>query len=544
MKTSTMKKRNLRTCTSLTSFALTCVGALHLADVSLAQGADDCGSAQAIFGTGLFPFDNTGATTDGPGACAVGSDVWYLWTAPASGDFVYRTCGQVTIDSYLAVYDGAGCPPGPQLGCSDDACSVQSSIQFTAVSGNPYLLRAGGFAGAQGTGNIEIVQVLNGGADDCANAQVISGTGLFPWNNAGFTNDGPAACTLPNKDLWFSWDAPSTGPYVFSLCNQTVLDTVMVLYEGASCPPTIEVACVDDACDLQSEFLAQVNAGTTYLIRIGSYSSTATGAGYLDIHVDPCDATTMDDPLEDNDDCAGAVAVPEGSTPNLWVVKSDPDWYSVTVAAGGTVTLDVLFLHANGDIDIVLYADDCNTQLAFSNSIDDDEQIVWNNTSGTPKTYELNVYVYSGSASNCNVYDLVVTGSGDGLGSKYCTATDNSTGAPADLSASGSTSSSAGNLALQSAPVPNNYGIFFHGASQAQLPFGNGFQCAVNDIKRGSPVLAVGNIADYVYDNSTAAKDLGPYIGSTRNFQHWFRDPQAAGAFFNTSNAMSIIIVP
>ncbi len=383
------------------------------------------------------------------------------------------------------------------------------------------------------------------GADNCGSAQSIAGTGSFPWNNAGFTDDGySAACGTMHKDLWFSWIAPSTENYSFSLCGQTGLDTILALYEGAVCPPTTEVACSDDACSGQSAFLAPVTGGTTYLVRIASSSSSATGAGFLDILLDPCSVAANDDGLEDNDDCSTAVAVPEGTTPNLWCAKVDSDWYSVSVAAGGTITLDVLFTTVNGDIDVALYADDCTTFLTGSSGLDDDEQVVWNDTSGLGATYFLLVYMYSGSISDCNDYDLVVSGSGGGLGSKYCTATINSTGSPADLTASGSTSSAAGDLALQSAPVPNNFGLFFHAANQTQIPFGNGFQCAVNDIFLGAVVSASGNVATYLYDNSDAKHSLSAQVGSTRNFQHWFRDPAALGAFFNTSNALSIIIVP
>jgi hypothetical protein len=133
--------------------------------------------------------------------------------------------------------------------------------------------------------------------------------------------------------------------------------------------------------------------------------------------------------------------------------------------------------------------------------------------------------------------------SGD-IGTKFCSATNNSTGFPADLTASGSASSGAGDLQLTSAPVPNQNSIFFHGANQTQLPFGNGFICAQGNIVRGAVVMAAANSASYTYDNSNAKHSLGAFIGQNRQFQHWFRDPMAGGAFFNTSNAISITVQP
>jgi hypothetical protein len=140
--------------------------------------------------------------------------------------------------------------------------------------------------------------------------------------------------------------------------------------------------------------------------------------------------------------------------------------------------------------------------------------------------------------------DVFVRDRGAGIGTKYCVANANSTGSPADLSASGSTSAGAGDLMLTSSPVPNQNGIFFHGINQAQNPFGNGFMCTTGGITRGAVVAASGNVATYIYDNSDAKHSVTAFVGSTRNFQHWFRDPMGGGALFNTSNAISISVLP
>ncbi len=57
------------------------------------------------------------------------------------------------------------------------------------------------------------------------------------------------------------------------------------------------------------------------------------------------------------------------------------------------------------------------------------------------------------------------------------------------------------------------------------------------------------HVASYAYDNSDAKHSLAGFVASTRNFQHWYRDPMGAGSCasgdtFNTSNALSIAIVP
>jgi hypothetical protein len=212
----------------------------------------------------------------------------------------------------------------------------------------------------------------------------------------------------------------------------------------------------------------------------------------------------------------------------------------MTVASGATLTIDAFFSHASGDIDIALWDGCGGIMLALDDSVDDDEKIVWTNATGAALDVYLDVYVYGGSGTDCNAYDLRIQGSTEsGVGTKYCTANPNSTGLPADLAASGSASSAAGDLLLDALPVPNQNGIFFHGQNQVQVPFGNGFLCAAGNIIRGAVVLGAGNQASYLYDNSDNKHSLAGFVGSTRNFQYWFRDPMGGGALYNTSNGMS-----
>lgn len=131
------------------------------------------------------------------------------------------------------------------------------------------------------------------------------------------------------------------------------------------------------------------------------------------------------------------------------------------------------------------------------------------------------------------------------MGEIYCSpAAVNSTGMPAEIGASGSASASAGDLVLEARSVPDQFGLFFHGADRAQIPFGNGFLCATGDIVRGAPVHALDGSASYAYDNSDAKHSVLAFVGATRHFQFWFRDPLAGGARFNTSDAIPIVILP
>ncbi len=123
----------------------------------LRQGSDSCTGAEAISGLGTFDFDNTTATNEGPnhpgclafGFDSIAFDVWFCWTAPADGDYALATCDVTTLDTKIAVYDGCVCPTDDStlLGCNDDTCSLQSTVNFSAVGGQTYLLRIGMYPG-------------------------------------------------------------------------------------------------------------------------------------------------------------------------------------------------------------------------------------------------------------------------------------------------------------------------------------------------------------------------------------------------------------
>ena len=146
---------------------------------------DDCSTPMAISGTITLPFDNALATTGIEGqanaAClfytttALNKDVWFTWTPTQSGVVTVSTCGLLTtaptgstLDSRIAVYDGAGCPAASAIACNDDAalvmaptvaipCPAQtlaSTLQFTAVCGQVYTIQLGQYLTAA-TSNLQ-----------------------------------------------------------------------------------------------------------------------------------------------------------------------------------------------------------------------------------------------------------------------------------------------------------------------------------------------------------------------------------------------------
>jgi hypothetical protein len=125
-------------------------------------GNDACANAAPIT-NGLTPFTTLGATTDGPGDCPVGQDIWFVYTANATGNVTVSTCAGATFDTALSVYSGFSCPPGARLACNDNTCGLQSQVSFSGVQGQMYLIRVGGSGMSSGTGTLTVTGPGSGG---------------------------------------------------------------------------------------------------------------------------------------------------------------------------------------------------------------------------------------------------------------------------------------------------------------------------------------------------------------------------------------------
>lgn len=131
----------------------------------------------------------------------------------------------------------------------------------------------------------------------------------------------------------------------------------------------------------------------------------------------------------------------------------------------------------------------------------------------------------------------------------YCATNSNSSGAPAAIRTSGSTSLFANALAFHvDDAAPNRNGIFFYGANAIATPWGEGVRCVASPLFR-LPLLttdALGS-ASLALDVTQPPASSGPgqlLAGSSWRFQFYFRDPAGGPSGWNTSNGLRVTFCP
>ncbi|MCP3915197.1 MAG: TIGR03790 family protein [bacterium] len=123
----------------------------------------------------------------------------------------------------------------------------------------------------------------------------------------------------------------------------------------------------------------------------------------------------------------------------------------------------------------------------------------------------------------------------------YCVTSANSVGPGGLISSQGSTSVGANDFALECTGLPTGqFGLFYYGINPNQAPLGDGTICIGTPFVR-LPVLQtdIFGSAYYPIDIATPPPASGEItVGSTWNFQFWYRDPTHGVAGFNFSDGL------
>ncbi|HJP00333.1 MAG TPA: zinc-dependent metalloprotease [Planctomycetota bacterium] len=140
------------------------------------------------------------------------------------------------------------------------------------------------------------------------------------------------------------------------------------------------------------------------------------------------------------------------------------------------------------------------------------------------------------------------------IGVSFCSASPNSSGAPAVIDFYGTTSVGASDLVLAvwNAP-PQQFGLFFYGPQRVDLPFGDGVRCvgggSVGLFRFNPPQLTDGfGDLERPVDFTVPPAGSGPGAllpGGAWHFQFWYRDPLGpGGSGFNFSDGLTLLFCP
>ncbi|MCY2961186.1 MAG: hypothetical protein NTY35_13580 [Planctomycetota bacterium] len=268
---------------------------------SFINGSDSCATPDVIAGPGPFTYDTTTATTGPQGQAnsrcyifntsTIDFDVWYAWTAAATGWVALDGCAGGNHDMKVAVYAGSGCPTGEPIICDDDACGTigaNARAAFLAVSGQTYTFQVGSYPGQAGAiGSFTVSPFTPAAGDQCSAPVDIAGSGPWFFDTSfavtGLEGQNEVLCQneMITFDLWYRWTSFCTSNVTVSLCGLSSLDTKVAVYSGSGCPTGSSLACNDDFCAAggPSQITFAAVNGQTYMIQIGLWPGETPGAG-------------------------------------------------------------------------------------------------------------------------------------------------------------------------------------------------------------------------------------------------------------------------
>lgn len=275
-----MKVRNSHSIAGWSAAVAAAALALFLAPTALAAPANDhfAAAAQLTGPRGSQTGSNVEASKE-PGepahaGNAGGRSVWYSWTAPEDGTYVFDTYGS-SFDTLLAVYTGSEVAALVEVASNDDAAAWTTASEATlhATEGMTYAVAVDGFGGK--SGRIDLGWHITPANDLFANPQILAGAGgRVEGTNRGATMEsGEPSPSGSSPSVWFEWTAPASGLVKFSTFGSR-FDTVLGVYTGASVDALTTIATNDDdsAFGCCTSFVGfQAVAGTVYRVAVGGW---------------------------------------------------------------------------------------------------------------------------------------------------------------------------------------------------------------------------------------------------------------------------------
>jgi hypothetical protein len=129
--------------------------------------------------------------------------------------------------------------------------------------------------------------------------------------------------------------------------------------------------------DLETVFSPRVTSDTTFLINVAASTLTwETPYTLTVVEHPPIDCS--DAGYEPNNEAAAATPIGAGDLTGMIICQTDPedeDWYSVSVLDGERLHFSIAFDHDQGNLNLYMYESDGTTQVDYSTSSTDAEQV-------------------------------------------------------------------------------------------------------------------------------------------------------------------------
>lgn len=254
---------------------------------SIAVGA----SCSFTSGTTAGATAQTNAANGGTPSCGtMGPDVWYQFTAPASGSVLIQTqTGSIT-DGVMALYSGT-CGSFTQITCSDDVNGLMPEISSASLTpGATYLIRFWEYGGGTGTFGLCVTAASAPAGNTTCGVQtpICSGSPItFTANTGGADastvnpgNSYGCLSTSPNPS-WYYLEIATPGTLTVDITAGSDVDFAIwgpfasVAAGNASC----NTYGAPSDCSYSSAAVEQVNisgtvAGQVYVLLVTNYANT------------------------------------------------------------------------------------------------------------------------------------------------------------------------------------------------------------------------------------------------------------------------------
>ncbi|HRH37365.1 MAG TPA: T9SS type A sorting domain-containing protein [Flavobacteriales bacterium] len=274
-----------------------------------------------------------------------GGDVWYSFTAPASGTVDIQTTANGMTDSGMALYSATACGGTFSLISCDNngGTGSMSRIQQNGLTpGQTYYVRMWGNGGATGTFSICVVTPAAPTNDDPCGAVALT-VGSSCSNTAG-TNYGasqtsgipaPGCGNYTNGDVWYTFVVPAGGSVAVSTSANGLTDSGIALYTATACAGTFTlVSCSGNGNGNMGQITSTgLTVGATYYVRVWGENG-ATGTFNICAYV----------PLVNDDPC-GAISLTLGTTCSYTTYNN-----SAATASSGTIPAPGCGNYSSGDV--------------------------------------------------------------------------------------------------------------------------------------------------------------------------------------------------